>query len=123
MKYKVGDKVRVLPSAINDYAVRSIGKVLRIESLEGEWLNLENGYGVRYTNVELVNKESLRYMEVGDKVVNNAGEERKVLAVCGEAFLFRLISDFNKAHTWLTFTEGEKYGWKPKDQEAEVETV
>jgi len=69
--------------------------------------------------------KTLRDMEVGDIVIDEDGDEREVLAVCGKLFAYSFDKGskfFNELADWIEFYRAEDLGWKLKDQ-AEEETV
>lgn len=62
--------------------------------------------------------KTFQNLAVRDLIQYKDGDQSKVLAVCGEAFLKSWRDDFDTAHTWFTFKEAEKYGWsivQPKE--------
>ena len=80
-----------------------------------------------YTNVTNLKVIDGFYPQVGDIVILNSGQERKVLAVCGEAFLLDAGdgSDASDASDdWDSFSYAEKWGWKIKEEmEGEIFTI
>jgi len=61
--------------------------------------------------------------KVGDIVVDDNGNERKILEIgtSHTAFIVSYCSDHDGASDWITFKEADKAGWKLKGQEETVE--
>ena len=62
-------------------------------------------------------------LEVGDVIVNDNGNEAKVLEVGETSFLMSDWCDFKETGVWLTFTQSKKYNWKIKGTEEETLTI
>lgn len=74
------------------------------------------------TNLRTLDKTNLEEMEVGDIVLDNDDDERKVLAVCGDAFL-PSTTDLIRAIHWYSFQEAKEQGWKFKQETPQEETI
>lgn len=75
------------------------------------------------TDLESIDEPTeLRAMKVGDIVIDEFDDKRKVLEVLTNTFMCSFVNDFTQILGWYTFEEGEKQGWKIKGQEEE-ETV
>ena len=63
-------------------------------------------------------------IQEGDVVVDEGGDERKVLGVCGKVYLMSGICDFSKYSNGFTIEELKTRGYKPKDEpEPEIEEM
>lgn len=68
-------------------------------------------------DLEIIGNRELEHMVVGDILVDESGDEIKVLEVLENSFLRSYWDDFNTASQWYTFTQAKKYGWKIKQDE------
>lgn len=75
------------------------------------------------SNVETLDKTNLEDMEENDILINHYGDERKVLAVCGQAFLPSLDGLIEADTTWYSFQEAIQLGWKFKETPQEETEV
>lgn len=59
----------------------------------------------------------LEAMEVGDIIVDEDGDEAKVLEVGETSFLKSYWDDYERTTIWYSFEEAEEKGWKLKGEE------
>ena len=115
-EFKIGSRVRVKCS--DDIYPGFIGKIIDDDD-EYSWVVLfNNGQQSWCDDYELEHvAPSLETMIIGDIVVNDIGNEAKVLEVGVNSFLRSYWDGFNKAaDSWHTFAEAKKLGWKVKGQ-------
>lgn len=69
-------------------------------------------------NVIIRKLEGLEAMKVGDVIVDESGDEAKILAITNNhtAFLKSYWCKFDKANQWYTFDEAKQNGWKLKSE-------
>lgn len=81
-----------------------------------DWEILNSSQHVQKDLEENYTLDTSRY-KVGDVLVNQANNERKVLGVCGDVYLMSLLGGFSGYGTNMTKKEMDYYGYKLKDQD------
>jgi len=101
MKFKVGDRVKVVKNFGLSFVDSEIGKVGKIVSVIPTFFypyNIEDvGYSWRDEELQKVggSMESVDDLQVGDILVNSDGDERKVLGICGLVALLSITNVYN----------------------------
>ncbi len=138
MKYKPGDKCVVKPecelwcsTCENSYFDYIEIKSINFEHEYYTYKAIKNGEEVRWCRECYKDKDLLPYKpkkdiadistyEVGDIIVNEDGDTRKVLGICGEVVIISNRSNYNIAADLYTVHEIKDTGYKFKDQEQEI---
>jgi len=140
MKYKTGDKCIVKPESKDkcsscrrvdfDYieiiAKSEFGMYSYKAIKNGETLDWCIGC---YTGEDLLPYKpkkdiaDISTYEVGDIIVNEDGDTRKVLGICGETVIISNRSNYNIAADLYTVHEIKDTGYKFKEQEQEEEII
>jgi len=126
-RYKVGQKVKVISDSVGNVRPDIVVEVAETDEKEEGWFSDTNGnpFNDRIDELEIVSQpvKTLRDMEIGDIIVDGAGSEFEVLAICGEVFAVKYLSvTSNNFVDWNTFKQAEVYNWKLKGRE-EIETI
>lgn len=122
MKYKAGDKVRVVSSTYYDdmEVMEMIGKVCEVMEADNGirvkvWTqDKSNWFSFDESDLEPVEK-TLYTLEVGDVVVNEYTGERVVLEVLTQSCLLSSGGGEDSTGCWFTFKEMEVDGFKLKE--------
>jgi hypothetical protein len=122
-KFKAGDRVRVHSNRYEGIpATRGAGTICRESSAYGgRWeINLDDGQqlGYRVDEIELLEK-TLDNLEVDDVLVNEDGNEKTILGVCGKVYLTSAYKNPNSAGSMYTVQELKDAGYTIKGQTAE----
>lgn len=112
MKFKIGDKVRVINK--EDEYYDQVG-VITVECFMYDWIvKFNDGYDV-YDEDELIKEKNM--FNVGDVIVSKDGSKRKVLAVVDELTALSDTTNFNYFNDWYTKKELEDYVFKLASEE------
>jgi len=65
----------------------------------------------------------MKNVKVGDIIVNEDGEEAKVLQVLSHILFVSDWDNFEESASWYTFKEAETDGWKIKGSEETVKNI
>jgi len=65
----------------------------------------------------------MKNVKVGDIIVEEDGEEAKVIDVLPNSFSKSWWGDFQEGIIWYTFTEAEANGWKIKGSKKTVKNI
>ena len=104
MKFKVGDKVRVINTLSEDQGnvvdemVELKGKILTIKRVGIHYGIKGNDWAWEEWMLEAVSK-----FKEGD-IITDSNEERKILGVCGEVYFVSCLDEFDRASD-LIYTE------------------
>jgi len=104
MKFKTGDKVRVINTLsedqenVVDEMVELKGEILTIKRVGTDYYIEGNGCAWEEWMLEAVSK-----FKEGD-IITDSNEERKILGVCGEVYFVSCLDEFDRASD-LIYTE------------------
>lgn len=114
MKFKIGDKVRVINK--EDEYYDQVGVITGKDiSCWYDWKVTFNSGRSFYDEDELIKEKNM--FNAGDVVVNNSGSKRKVLAVVDELTALSNTANFNYFNGWYTKKELEECGYKLASEE------
>ena len=114
MKFKIGDKVRVINK--EDEYYDQVGVITGKDiSCWYDWKVTFNSGRSFYDEDELIKEKNM--FNVGDVVVNNSGSKRKVLAVVDELTALSASYNSNYFGSWYTKEQLEDYDYKLVSEE------
>lgn len=114
MKFKIGDKVRVINNGDRHYD--QVGEITGEDTSWGlDWRVEFNNGSESYDEDELKKEEYM--FNVGDIIVSENGFKRKVLAVVGNLTALSDTTNFNYFNDWYTKRKLEDYGFKLASEE------
>lgn len=114
MKFKIGDKVRVINK--EDEYYDQVGVITGKDiSCWYDWKVTFNSGRSFYDEDELIKEKNM--FNVGDVIVSKDGSKRKVLAVVDELTALSNTTNFNYFNDWYTKKELEDYVFKLASEE------
>ncbi|HJP81422.1 MAG TPA: hypothetical protein VJ841_03460 [Candidatus Saccharimonadales bacterium] len=123
-KFKVGDKVKVIASTWgpNSRTRAMIGSVYVIKEINDGICAIGTPDFAYWFNPSDLRpfKKTLKDVEAGDVVLNEHGNEFRVVEALNNVFAYVTTVVDHGGIAWMEFSEAEEYGWKLKDAEPET---
>lgn len=127
-KYKIGDKVRIVKSngmLSGIYVGRETEITGIIDRKDVKYPYSLGSIPINWCDEELElikpMEKTFENLEAGDVVVDTDGEEAKVIDVLPNSFLRSCWGTFDQTWGWHTKKQAQRYGWKIKGAEEEVD--